>query len=227
MTLIRTIALCLTMLFPGIAHGRASEDAGFPDLCLQAARYASEQTGVPLRVLTALSLTETGRITDGELQPWPWTLNEAGDSHWFDSQDEALDYLSQTISAGTTNVDVGCFQLNFRWHGEAFSSLDQMMDPRANALYAARLMAEFGKRDNDWIAAAGAYHSGTPDVAERYLARFEPIYQALDEVTSEVAMAAPDSPRQNGFPLLMRGLSGSAGSIVPMQSAVRPLIGGP
>lgn len=227
MTRSRILVLCLTLLLPGTAFARTSEATSLPEICLQAAREASAETGVPVRVLTALTLTETGHARDGELQPWPWTLNEAGDSHWFDSQDEALAYLSNAVASGTTNVDVGCFQLNYRWHGAGFSSLEQMMDPRANALYAARLMAQLAKDDQDWVAAAGAYHSGTPEVAERYLARFKPIYAALDESTDTVAMATPDEPHQNGFPLLVRGTSGSSGSIVPLNAVARPLFGGP
>jgi hypothetical protein len=131
---------------------------------------------------------------------------------------------------GVTNIDVGCFQLNYRWHGAAFPSLEAMMEPEANALYAARLVQGLAGDSGDWVAAAGAYHSATPDLADRYLARFTPIYQALSQDAPRLA-AAEDAPpraaRDNGFPLLRPEGARSAGSIVPIAGGGRPLFGDP
>ncbi len=196
-----------------------------PDLCIRAAEEAARQTGVPLQVMLALTLTETGRRRDGVLQPWPWALNEGGKGHWFPAKNEALAFLSDAVDRGVGNIDVGCFQLNYRWHGAAFDSLDQMIEPGANALYAARLVARHAAGRGDWVAAAGAYHSATPDKAETYLARFGPIYADLGPVSAPEE--APDQPRVNRFPLLMAGRSASAGSLVPVADAIGALFGGP
>ena len=183
---------------------------------------------MPLRVLMAVTLTETGRNRDGALQPWPWALNRGGEGMWFPTQKEALAVLADAVAQGTGNIDVGCFQLNYRWHGAAFGSLEQMMDPGANALYAARLLARHAAGRGDWIAAAGAYHSTTPEKAGAYLARFEPIYAALGTAGALAAPPAGDADaRINGFPLLKAGGGASAGSLVPLAAAGRPLFGGP
>lgn len=205
-----------------------------PALCTRAAAKAARQTGVPLRVLMAITLAETGRKTGDSIAPWPWALNQGGDSHWLDSQEEALADLDQALSAGITNIDVGCFQLNWRWHAENFTSLDQMMDPEANALYAAELLARLFREKGTWSAAAGAYHSATPDHATRYIARFDKIFTALgDTPGKEIQLALADLPpeteadlRPNDFPLLQAGSQGAIGSIVPLGQAPRPLFGG-
>ncbi len=166
--------------------------------------------------------------------PWAWALNRGGEGHWFDTRAAALGYLEQAVAEGTTNIDVGCFQLNLRWHGDAFATLDQMIDPTANALYAARHVGDLYRRSGNWVTAAAAYHSATPEHAERYLGRFEPIYAAL-ETGDGAASAGRETPsvsatereRVNEFPLLRAGAAASAGSIVPMDGAVRPLFGGP
>jgi hypothetical protein len=195
-------------------------------LCIKAAKEASRETGVPFDVLVALTLTETGRTRNGQLEPWPWALNEGGKSNWFADRDQALTYLSDAVAAGTSNIDVGCFQLNYRWHGAAFADLQAMMDPKANAIYAARLMRRLAGDSEDWLLAAGAYHSSTPDVAARYLARFDPIYAALGG--GQVTLAEAAQPvRANAFPLLQPGGARSAGSIVPIAGSGRRLIGGP
>lgn len=227
MNLSRLVAFCLTVVSSESADALGIDGFDLPTLCLQAAKDAAEETGVPLRVLIALTLTETGKSHKGKLQPWPWALNDGGESHWFNTPDEALSYLEQSLASGSTNVDVGCFQLNYRWHGEAFSSLEEMIDPAANARYAAKLLAKLGRQNQDWISAAGAYHSATPDVADRYLARFEPILASLGELPEADPTASFAESRPNAFPLLVRGTTGKAGSIVPLSSSARPLFGGP
>ncbi|MFZ1470059.1 MAG: lytic transglycosylase domain-containing protein [Paracoccaceae bacterium] len=229
MTFSRMLPIVLGFAWPlvcGSAEARILAPGTEPDLCFQAAKEASRQTGVPLKVLIALTLTETGRKLDGHLQPWPWALNEAGDSHWLPDRQTALVYLTDAVATGTTNIDVGCFQLNYRWHGAAFSSLEQMFDPLANALYAASLVRRLAGESDDWVAAAGAYHSGTPDVADRYLAKFEPIYAALQDKSSPV-QTPKTVTRSNAFPLLQSSGKRSAGSLVALSTARHPLIGGP
>ena len=61
-------------------------------------------------------------LSNGRYRPWPWTLNQGGDSHYLDSAAEALAKLDDILATGTTNVDVGCMQLNWKWHSEAFAS---------------------------------------------------------------------------------------------------------
>ncbi|NGM44403.1 lytic transglycosylase domain-containing protein [Rhodobacter sp. SGA-6-6] len=202
--------------------------AAAADLCLRAAEEAARKTGVPLQLLLAVTLTETGRRRDGALHPWPWALNRGGEGLWFATEEEALAVLSDAVAQGTTNIDVGCFQLNYRWHSAAFASLEQMLDPRANALHAARLLARHAAEQGDWIAAAGAYHSATPEKAAAYLARLEPNYAGLGGTDSFIIPPAEDAGlRVNGFPLLVAGQSASAGSLVPRAAGGRPLFGGP
>lgn len=196
------------------------------DLCYAAARAASAETGVPLRILLALTLTETGRKRkDGTLAAWPWTLNKGGEGLWFDTLTEARDHLETALSEGVSNVDVGCFQLNHRWHGQSFDSLEDMLDPESNALYAARFVLRLYQGLGDWSEAAAAYHSGTPEYAERYMQRFEPIYAALEGDLPDTPDSRP--PRQNRFPLLLAGTPQSAGSLVPLTASNAPLIGAP
>ncbi|MFV0474980.1 MAG: lytic transglycosylase domain-containing protein, partial [Pikeienuella sp.] len=98
--------------------------------------------GVPAASLRALTRTETGRRVGGALLPWPWTVNMEGEGFWFDTREEALAFVRARHAAGARSFDMGCFQINFRWHGEAFDSLDAMFEPSLNAAYAARFLNE-------------------------------------------------------------------------------------
>ena len=172
-------------------------------LCDRAAAKASRAEGVPLDVLRAISLTETGRASDNGLQPWPWTVNMEGEGHWFASEDAARAYVYSNFKRGARSFDVGCFQINYRWHGKAFRSIDEMFDPYLNAQYAARFLRDLFEEHRDWSRAAGAYHSRTPGFARTYTARFDRIRATLS------GGSAPDPFRQSSP--LPRDLTDSTG----------------
>ena len=194
-------------------------------LCEQAAQVAAGREGVPLDVMRALTLTETGHRRDGALRPWPWAINHAGDGHWFQTEGEAIAYAQSTLSQGARNFDVGCFQLNHRWHADGFPSLQAMFDPVENALYAARFLRDKYDQTGDWTQAAGAYHSLTPEFATRYSTRFAQLRAGLgDPQMAQVPQVAQAILRENNFPLL-RGGRGAAGSLVPAGGLATRLIG--
>ena len=118
--------------------------------------------------------------------PWPWTVNVAGTGRWFGSLEAALAHIAQAQADGHTSFDIGCFQLNHRWHGARFASVEAMFDPSGNARYAAQflkaLFAEFGT----WDAAIGAYHSRTTGLADRYRARVHRIMADLPDLREPV-----------------------------------------
>lgn len=95
------LSVCLAWAVPAL---------GAAHLCDQAGARAARDTGVPYAVLRAISLTETGRSREGELQPWPWTVNMEGKGTWFEDHESALAYVRQHHDRGARSYDVGCFQ---------------------------------------------------------------------------------------------------------------------
>ncbi|MRX50858.1 hypothetical protein GI374_10445 [Paracoccus sp. S-4012] len=165
----RLLVLLIGLLLPRFAA--ASLDAAA--LCEAATAQVAAETGVPHDILAAVALTETGRRRGGAVRPWAWSVNAAGQGSWFDDPQSALALAEERIRQGRPNVDLGCFQINYRWHGEHFSSLGAMLDPLTNARYAARFLSDLHAETGDWRAAAGAFHSRSPAMARRYLARFD------------------------------------------------------
>ncbi|MEL7463177.1 MAG: lytic transglycosylase domain-containing protein [Pseudomonadota bacterium] len=184
-------------------------NASLSHLCDRAASVAARESGVPAEVLFALTRTETGRGRDGRLEPWPWTVNMEGEGRWFDSRDEAVAYIERHRRKGARSFDVGCFQINHRWHGDAFASLEEMFDPLVNARYAARFLGELrdelNARSGDWLRIAGAYHSRTPQFAEAYRARFAAIFDALDGTSGRVSRGAPNALHRYAAPIFDAG----------------------
>jgi hypothetical protein len=224
--------LCLPMLPAILATGLAGPATASqspPDLCRAAARAASDETGVPYDVLMAIALTETGQSRDGVLEPWAWAVHHDGKGHWLATKAEAVALAETALQSGATNIDLGCFQLNIRWHAGAFSSADDMLEPAQNARYAAGFLADLYQESGDWTRAAGAYHSRDPENAEAYRLKFATILAGLQDGGASPDIAAPlvaMAPRANRFPLLQTGAPGGIGSIVPQYAASTPLVGG-
>lgn len=159
-------------------------------LCHRAAVAASQTHGVPLAILTAISEVETGRAGPTGRAPWPWTLNHAGVGDWYPTRAEALAALEGHLAKGDRRVDVGCFQINHRAHGDAFRSARDVIDPARNADYAARFLSALQAETGSWATTIGYYHSRTPRFAEVYRAKVlaRPIMDGL-------ALSPPSPPR--------------------------------
>ena len=220
---IRPIWLCCLLLT--VAAGPVVGMRDPAGLCDDAARSAAAESDTPLNVLLAITRVETGRGEGAELRPWPWTINRAGSGHWFDSATEAVAAAEAAIAEGTGNLDIGCFQLNHRWHGENFASLDEMFDPLTNARYAAGFLSDLYREKGNWADAIAAYHSRSEGPATRYLARIDTVLAGLENASGQAIAPAPQPARQNSYPLLQAGLRGSGGSLVPRVTAARPLFG--
>ena len=213
-----------------------------PDLsliCDRVAVEASQASGVPLSVLKAISLTETGRRRNGAFRPWPWTVNMEGTGSWHETRDAALAYVYQHFQRGARSFDVGCFQINYRWHGQHFDSIKAMFDPRGNAMYAARFLRELYAELGSWDKAAGAYHSRTPEHANRYRATYQshrarflhedggeiPVLPALNDLLPDDLSPGPLRPRRervNNYPLFLAAGGGEMGSLIAVSESEEP-----
>ena len=198
-------AFCATLAGAAWAAGDPADQPAA--ICEWAALTAAAEAGVPPDIMGALTLTETGRRRGGIVRPWAWSVNAEGAGSWFDDPAEALAFAEDRIESGRVNLDIGCFQLNYRWHGANFPSVVSMFEPLENARYAARFVRELYAELGDWRLAAGAFHSRTPVHASRYLARFDQLRAGLrargfeglsdmPETYNSFALAAPVAPEK-------------------------------
>ena len=193
------LVLLLSGLLPSAPVHASDRDEAGAQICERAIAAGALREAVPQDVLHAISLTETGRVTGGRMRPWPWAINREGKGYWFSTRDEALAFAKASVAAGRVSFDVGCFQINYYWHGHNFASLEAMFDPDTGATYAARFLRSLYQERGDWSAAAGAYHSQTPSRAGIYRARFDRIRASLGGAPLAVA-AATVEPEKAGPP---------------------------
>jgi len=151
------------------------------DVCEQHSVAAAQRHNVPPALLQAIARVESGRAQQGVgLRAWAWTANVAGQGHYFDTPQAVLTFLEGVLAQGQTSFDVGCMQLNYRWHGDQFQSLAQMLDPARNTDYAARYLADLYRETGDWDMATRYYHSRTPEFGHAYLARVRQAMTGLE-----------------------------------------------
>ncbi len=185
------VAAALVIVLAAFAPLPARADAEtYASQCERAIVNGARRGGVPAEVLHAISLTETGRNQNGRLRPWPWAINREGKGHWFATREEALEFARASIAEGRPSFDVGCVQINYRWHGHAFPSIEEMLDPEYTATYAAQFLRTLYEERGSWSEAAGAYHSLTPEFATIYRARFDRILAGLEPDALDATMMA-------------------------------------
>lgn len=203
------------LILLGLLAASKAASANGNSICDSAALRAAEDTGVPAGVLMAIARVEAGRNRNGVFSPWPWTVNEAGSGSFFPDLQSAMDHVDQALANGDRNIDIGCFQVNIRWHSQEFDSLRSMFNPDTNAAYAARFLQRLLQETGSWEGAIGAYHSRQELAAESYLAK---VRDQLDRLSDGPTVAInddpPRQPRINAFPLLQGGGTGTLGSLV-------------
>jgi hypothetical protein len=180
--------LALTLMPPP-----AAADQG---LCVGAIRAAERRFDLPAGLLMAVALTETGRQIGGAFVPWPWAINAAGEGVWLEHRRAAIERTRALQASGVESIDVGCMQVNLKWHQAAFASLEAAFDPRTNVTYAARFLQELRARSRDWLEAAGQYHSADPAQARPYLARLTSNWRAVLDDFAGGRLLLPPAPGQ-------------------------------
>jgi soluble lytic murein transglycosylase-like protein len=155
---IRLIAIALSMFscLPAAAQQTS--------LCEKEMTRASQKYRVPLGILFAVGLTETG--IDGNLHAH--ALNLEGNTVYSLTRQQAIERFNAARAAGMKLIDVGCMQLNWYFHGENFPSVADMLDPHRNVDYAAKFLSELKDREGSWTLAVARYNAGkNNDPAQR------------------------------------------------------------
>lgn len=145
--------------------------AHYWNICRDATRQAENDNQLPAFLLTAIAVTESGRPTPnrpGAADPWPWTLYADGRGHRFETKREAMNAAQSFLDKGINSIDVGCMQVNLKFHPAAFASLEEAFDPISNVEYAALLITRNATKSGSYQQAAGRYHSRKAHRAQAY-----------------------------------------------------------
>jgi hypothetical protein len=157
-------------------------------LCRHAIQIAGRAAGIPDHLMSAIGRVESGRRgPDGQVHPWPWSINAEGVDHVFDTREQAISAVRALQAQGMRSIDIGCMQVNLLHHPTAFATLEQAFDPPTNATYAARFLSQLYAQTGSWPKATALYHSATPELGSAY-------QQKVTDVLAEETLADGRSP---------------------------------
>ena len=155
------------------AGSGAAEAADGPDpwqLCPSLIEAAEQALDLPPHLLQTIAKVESGRWNrDLEARlAWPWTISAKGKGHYLPSKAAMIAKIESLQRRGIKSIDVGCMQVNLKYHGDAFDNLEQAVDPVHNVAYAAVFLSQLRADSRSWTKAVGRYHSQTPKLGSKY-----------------------------------------------------------
>lgn len=168
LSLLCATALTATLTIGPTGPARAmpensAETRAYSTICRQIVRRTEKTLNLPIGILQAISLAESGRWDKSSRShfAWPWTVTARGKGLFYPSKAAAIAAVRRLQADGVRNIDVGCMQVNLKYHPEAFADLHEAFDPAANARYAADLFTKLRKANRSINRAVAHYHSTT------------------------------------------------------------------
>ncbi len=149
------------------------------ELCQIAVDKAEKNYQIKSNLLQTIASVESGRwnAQAGKRVAWPWTVHANGKGRYYKSKAEAVAAVKNLQQKGITNIDVGCMQINLKYHGKAFANLDEAFDPEKNVAYSAKFLRKLYKRNKqNWTKTAMHYHSRNLRRGTNYKNRLEKHY---------------------------------------------------
>ncbi len=133
------------------------------NICRKIIDRTEREMRLPGGILQAISLAESGRWDKKSRSrfAWPWTVTAHGKGRFFPSKAAAIAAVRKLKAEGVRNIDVGCLQVNLKYHPDAFETLEDAFDPATNARYAAALFAKLRRANRSITRAVAHYHSTT------------------------------------------------------------------
>lgn len=217
------LVVLAAMIAPRTALGREIGELSEPDpasYCEMAAVYHERENGLPRALLAAVAMAESGRYSPKtrKARAWPWTINAEGRPYYFKTKREAMEKTQSLLDGGMRSIDIGCMQVNLRYHPDAFASLEDAFDPMTNVAYGADFLLRLHERTGSWQQAVANYHSQTAARGGRYFARVIRIWE--NERLRVANLAYKPEPAKIDMTGVLKPAVGHGVSIAPTKTVV-------
>ena len=138
------------------------------------------QTDIPKGLLLGIGKAEAIRKINNKYIIWPWTINHAGKSMFFDTKKQMRNYVFKNLKKNDFNIDVGCMQINIKWHKNNFKKIADMFEVSPNISYAASFLLQLKNKHGSWDKAIKHYHSSDPKKNIPYLIKVKSFWKKLE-----------------------------------------------
>lgn len=151
----RTIIAAALAATTSIAAPQAASAATHAEQCAALISAAETRYNIPTGLLMAIALTESG----GKNGPDPHAMNIEGMTYIAPDVERMSAVIQRGYNTGQTSIDVGCMQVNLKWHAHNFGSPYELLNSRVNVDYAARYLTELANETKSWRDAVMTYHN--------------------------------------------------------------------
>ena len=157
--------------------------------CEKVIETIEDLTDIPKNLLLSIGKSESGRILKNNKHViWPWTVNHAGKSLFFDTKNQMKKYVLKHVKKQDYNLDVGCMQINLKWHKNNFKKISDMFAVEPNVSYAASFLLQLKNKHGSWDKAIKHYHSSDPKKNKPYLIKVKHFWKIKEDNTVKFAI---------------------------------------
>ncbi len=150
------------------------------NLCEDTIKSIEIQTEIPKGLLLGIGKAEATRKIKNKFVIWPWTINHAGKSLFFETKTQMTNYIFKNLKRNDFNIDVGCMQINIKWHKNNFKKISDMFEINPNISYAASFLQQLKNKHGSWDNAIKHYHSSDPKKNNPYLIKVKNFWKRDD-----------------------------------------------
>ena len=149
-------------------------------LCENTIKSVELQTDIPKGLLLGIGKAEAIRKFNNKYIICPWTINHAGKSLFFDNKEQMKNYVFKNLKRKDFNIDVGCMQINIKWHKNNFKKISDMFEVNPNISYAASFLKQLKNKHGSWDKAIKHYHSSDPKKNNPYLIKVKNFWKKAE-----------------------------------------------
>jgi hypothetical protein len=151
------------------------------DACTEQAVAVERERSVPLGLLHAIALAESGY--NG--QPHPYALRIGRKSLYPANPEQALRLLIGSKGHAPRYANVGCMQLALPGRHRTVAAAERMLDPAINMRAAASYLIGWQATTGSWTAAVSHFQGGGPRARQAYVCRIWNYLHVLQPTSAE------------------------------------------
>ena len=178
MRILRT-SIIFTIFFLSLIKESYADNIRKFNSCEKTIKSLELQTDIPKGLLLGIGKAEAIRKINNKYIIWPWTINHAGKSMFFDTKKQMRNYVFKNLKRNDFNIDVGCMQINIKWHKNNFKKIVDMFEVGPNISYAASFLLQLKNKHGSWDKAIKHYHSSDPKKNIPYLIKVKSFWKKL------------------------------------------------
>ena len=173
-------SIIFTISFLILAKEAFADNIDKLKLCENTIESIELQTDIPKGLLLGIGKAEAIRKINNKYIIWPWTINHAGKSLFFDNKEQMKNYVFKNLKRKDFNIDVGCMQINIKWHKNNFKKISDMFEVNPNISYAASFLKQLKNKHGSWDKAIKHYHSSDPKKNNPYLIKVKSFWKKVE-----------------------------------------------